>query len=84
MSPWQWGSWADHWGDACTRGACLSYRGSSDCKRPRRDVTNPIAIILGLILIAALGIDVLLYGNEHMIFLGKKLFELIEWIAFWR
>ena len=47
-------------------------------------MTNRIAIVLGLILIAALVVDMLLYGNEHLIFLGKKLLELIEWIAFWR
>ena len=81
---WPWGSWADPRGDACASGACLSYRGSSYRKRPRRAVTNRIAIVLGLILIAALVVDMLLYGNEHLIFLGKKLLELIEWIAFWR
>ena len=47
-------------------------------------MTNPIAIVLGLILLIALGVDLLLYGSEHVIFLGKKLYELIDWIAFWR
>lgn len=47
-------------------------------------MTNRIAIFLGLFLIAAVVVDVVFYGNEHLIFLGKKLFELIEWIAFWR
>lgn len=47
-------------------------------------MTNRIAIFLGLFLIATVVVDVVFYGNEHLIFLGKKLFELIEWIAFWR
>lgn len=47
-------------------------------------MTNLIAFILGLLLIAAIAIDVTFYGTEHMVFLGKKFFELIEWIAFWR
>ncbi len=47
-------------------------------------MTNLIAIILGLLLILAAAVDVMFYGTEHLIFLGKKLFELIEWIAFWR
>ncbi len=47
-------------------------------------MTNRLAIILGLILIIAITVDVMMYGSEHVIFLGKKLFELIEWIAFWR
>ncbi len=47
-------------------------------------MTNRIALFLGLFLIAAMIADVYLYGTEHLLFLGKKLFELIEWIAFWR
>ncbi|MFK7753246.1 MAG: hypothetical protein AB8B51_11930 [Sedimentitalea sp.] len=47
-------------------------------------MTNKIAIWLGSILIVLVLIDVLLYGTEHLIFLGKKFYELIEWIAIWR
>lgn len=47
-------------------------------------MTNRLAIILGLILIALFTADVMWYGKEHMIFLGKKMLELIEWLAFWR
>jgi hypothetical protein len=47
-------------------------------------VTNPIAIVLGILITVAIVVDVMLFGTDHMIFLGKKFFELIEWIAFWR
>ena len=47
-------------------------------------MTNPIAVILGLLLIIALVVDVAFYGTEHLVFLGKKMLELIEWMAFWR
>lgn len=47
-------------------------------------MTDRIALGLGLVILGAIGIDVLLYGSEHMIFLGKKMFEFIEWLAFWR
>ena len=47
-------------------------------------MTNRIAIFLGLFLIVAIAADVMWFGDEHMIFLGKKFYELIEWIAFWR
>jgi len=47
-------------------------------------MTNTIAVVLALILIATISVDVALYGSEHMVFLGKRLFELIDWIAFWR
>ena len=47
-------------------------------------MTNPIALVLGLMILGALILDVLLVGNTHIVFLGKKLAELIEWVAFWR
>ncbi len=47
-------------------------------------MTDRIALALGLMILSALVLDLALYGSEHLIFLGKKLFEFIEWIAFWR
>lgn len=47
-------------------------------------MTDRIALYLGLLIVGAVGIDILLFGTEHLVFLGKKLFELIEWLAFWR
>ena len=47
-------------------------------------MTNTIAIVLGLAILGALALDVTLYGSEHLVFLGKKLFAAIEWMAFWR
>ncbi len=47
-------------------------------------MTNQIAVILGLVIIVALGLDLLIFGSEHIVFLGKKLFAAIDWIAFWR
>ena len=47
-------------------------------------MTTNIAIGLGLIIVALLVADVSLFGTDHLVFLGKRLFELIDWIAFWR
>ena len=47
-------------------------------------MTNRVALYLGAILIILIVMDILLFGTEHMIFLGKKLADLIEWMAFWR
>jgi hypothetical protein len=47
-------------------------------------MTNRGAIILGLFLIAAITADVMIYGSEHIIFLAKKLADLLDWLAFWR
>lgn len=47
-------------------------------------MTNKIALGLGLTLLALIAVDLVFYGSQHLLFLGKKLFELIEWLAFWR
>ncbi|MEX0339783.1 MAG: hypothetical protein AB3N11_12175 [Arenibacterium sp.] len=47
-------------------------------------MTNRIAIVLGALILIAVVLDILIFGNEHVIFLGKKLLEFIDWIAFWR
>lgn len=47
-------------------------------------MTNRSALILALLLIAAITIDVMLYGSQHVIFLSKKFTDLLEWLAFWR
>ncbi len=47
-------------------------------------MTNRIALMLGGFLLAAMALDIFLYGPGHMVFLGKKLFALIDWVAFWR
>ena len=47
-------------------------------------MTNRIAIVLGLLLICVVVMDVMFYGTEHIVFLSKKLIDLIDWVAFWR
>ncbi len=47
-------------------------------------MTDRIALGLGLLILVAVGIDLFAFGTEHMIFLGKRIYELIEWLAFWR
>ncbi|MEP2641664.1 hypothetical protein [Roseobacter sp.] len=47
-------------------------------------MTPRIALVLGTLIAAFVVVDVLIYGTQHLIFIGKKLAELIEWISFWR
>ncbi|WP_425102013.1 hypothetical protein [Tropicibacter sp. S64] len=47
-------------------------------------MTNTLAIVLGALILGGLGVDYLMYGSEHLLFLAKKMFDLIEWLAFWR
>ncbi|SDG24938.1 hypothetical protein [Alloyangia pacifica] len=47
-------------------------------------MTNRIALWLGALLILAFAVDVLLYDTRHLVFLGRKIFNLLDWVAFWR
>jgi len=47
-------------------------------------MTNTIAIVLGLFILAAVGLDAMMYDWTNSVFLARKLTDLIEWIAFWR
>ncbi|WP_420002959.1 hypothetical protein [Arenibacterium sp. LLYu02] len=47
-------------------------------------MTNRLALILGVLIVLTITVDVLVFGPVHMLFLAKKLFLLIEWMAFWR
>ena len=47
-------------------------------------MTNKIAIWLGLLLVLAVVADLLLFSGDNLLFLAKKLFELLDWVAFWR
>lgn len=47
-------------------------------------MNNTLALILGVLIVAAVAVDVILFGGDTMLFLGKKMAELIEWMAFWR
>jgi hypothetical protein len=47
-------------------------------------MTNQLAILLGLTIACLIGLDLLVFEGENLIFLGRKLFWLIDWLAFWR
>jgi hypothetical protein len=83
MSPPQWAVWSEVQPHPLRFRARSGYLGGR-FQWTGPNMTNTIAVVLALILIAAISIDVALYGSEHMVFLGKRLFELIDWIAFWR
>lgn len=50
----------------------------------RQTMTNAIAIGLGLLIVSALGLDILANDGEASLFLARKGLELIDLIAFWR
>ena len=47
-------------------------------------MTNKIALILGAMLVAGLIADQVFSDGEGVVFLGRKLVVLIEYMAFWR
>ncbi len=47
-------------------------------------MTNSAAIVLGLLILGALGLDAMLFDWTNSLFLARKLNDLIEWMAFWR
>ena len=47
-------------------------------------MTNQIAIILGLLVLGLLGLDFFLYDGAALVYLLKKLADMIEYLAFWR
>ena len=47
-------------------------------------MTNTLAISLGGIILLALGADAVLNDSAATLFLGRKLIDLIEYLAFWR
>jgi hypothetical protein len=79
-------------------GACINHnlQGTKRCKPAHagfaicgiwakpRPMTNTIAVLLGLFLVALLGFDYLQYDGANALFLSRKFVELIEWMAFWR
>lgn len=47
-------------------------------------MNTPIFLVLATLIVGGLVVDIMIYGSDHLIFLSKKLLDLIEWIAFWR
>lgn len=47
-------------------------------------MTNRIAVVLGIVIAALCAIDLMLNNGQVLLFLGRRLLELIEWMAFWR
>jgi len=47
-------------------------------------MTNPIALWLAALIALALLVDALVFGGAGALFLARKTFLLIDWLAFWR
>lgn len=47
-------------------------------------MTNRIALVLGLLIVALFVLDALFLGGGLPVFLGKQIASLIEYLSFWR
>jgi hypothetical protein len=47
-------------------------------------MTNTIALWLGVVLVLAIGADLLANEGEVLMFLARKALEFQEWVTFWR
>jgi hypothetical protein len=47
-------------------------------------VTNGLALVLGVLIVAAVAADTLLNGGTALLFLLRKFVDMVEWLAFWR
>lgn len=47
-------------------------------------MTNSLALSLGLAIIALVGLDLVLFGGDNLLFLARKFWALLHWVAFWR
>ncbi|MFN0116375.1 MAG: hypothetical protein ACKVPY_17020 [Paracoccaceae bacterium] len=47
-------------------------------------MTNRLSIALGLIIAAALALDGIVNGFAASLFLARKLFAFLDYLAFWR
>lgn len=47
-------------------------------------MTDKIALFLGIFILTVVIADLIFRGTTDVVFLGKKLAEFLDWIAFWR
>ena len=47
-------------------------------------MNTTVALLLGFTIIALIAFDYRANDAENLVFLGRKGWELIEWMAFWR
>jgi hypothetical protein len=47
-------------------------------------MTNSLAAFLTLLIGLLVCVDVIFFGSANVVFLGRKMLELLEWLAVWR
>jgi hypothetical protein len=47
-------------------------------------VTNQLALVIGVLLAAGIGADLMANDGAVLLFLERKFLDLVEWVVFWR
>lgn len=47
-------------------------------------MNNTIALLLGIVLVVAIGTDIHWNNSEYLIIWGRQLVLFVNWLAFWR
>jgi len=47
-------------------------------------MTDRIALAMGLVIVALIGLDLVANGGDAMMFLALKIIDLVEFLSFWR
>lgn len=47
-------------------------------------MTNPIALVLGAVILGLVLLDIFVFDANNLLFLSRKFLDLLEWVAFWR
>lgn len=49
-----------------------------------RAVTDGLALWIGIVIVGVIAADLFVFGWDLHVFIGRRLDELIEYVAFWR
>jgi hypothetical protein len=47
-------------------------------------MTNTIALYLGIIVVAAIGLDIVANDGTAVMFMVRKFLDMVDWVEFWR
>jgi hypothetical protein len=65
-------------------GARPVWRARAGGQQTRGGMTDRIAFWLGLAIVAGLGLDLALVGTGHLLLIGARFIDFIDYLAFWR
>lgn len=70
--------------DPCPTPRAALAQGRTVVSDGKDSMTNRIALVLGLMILAMFAVDAIFFTGELPVFLGKKITTLIEYLSFWR